>query len=164
MSLITSLTRATGTLTRKAWRSSKFSLSRSSWLSSLLFSPVASTALEDQFQVAYALDDIRLAKILLLKLIVPSDNDLRIDEVRDEDLHIYFLPADQLKLEEPERRCPGHSAEIARKMGRGTAKTTPAHMRKKNWEEKKRHLHTEGFRAIRCREGRRLEEFSNAKR
>lgn len=52
-------------------------------------------SLEDQVQDAYALDDIHLAKVLLLKLKgieVTSDDDPRIAGVQDEDFDAYFLP------------------------------------------------------------------------
>jgi hypothetical protein len=65
--------------------------------------PPPPQSLEDQLHVAYALDDIRLAKILLLKLkgvILTSDDDPRIDAVRDEDFDECFVPAGGLDLGE----------------------------------------------------------------
>lgn len=60
-------------------------------------------------QVAYALDNMHLAKILLLKLNgiqVTDDNDPRIAQVKDEDFASSFMPNGGIVLdEETERRC-----------------------------------------------------------
>ncbi|KAI6140846.1 hypothetical protein BKA82DRAFT_34425 [Pisolithus tinctorius] len=70
--------------------------------------PLLPTKLEDQVQVAYALDDIQLAKTLLLKLkgieVTGSDDDPRINEVCDEDFDVYFVPSGPLALEEADGR------------------------------------------------------------
>ncbi|KAL0569533.1 hypothetical protein V5O48_012433, partial [Marasmius crinis-equi] len=61
--------------------------------------------LEDQLHVAYASDDIHLAKILLLKLKgieVTSDSDPRIAAVRPEDFDECFIPAGGFMSEEDE--------------------------------------------------------------
>ncbi|KAI6141165.1 hypothetical protein BKA82DRAFT_4440870 [Pisolithus tinctorius] len=84
--------------------------SSSASLSSDLYdsTPSPPTKLEDQVQVAYALDDIRLAKTLLLKLkgieVTGSDDDPRIDEVCNEDFDVYFVPSGPLTLEEADGR------------------------------------------------------------
>ncbi|KAI6158214.1 hypothetical protein BKA82DRAFT_4414934 [Pisolithus tinctorius] len=80
--------------------------SSSASLSSDLYdsTPSPPTKLEDQVQVAYTLDDIRLAKTLLLKLkgieVTGSDDDPRIDE----DFDVYFVPSGPLALEEADGR------------------------------------------------------------
>ncbi|KZT08611.1 uncharacterized protein LAESUDRAFT_811225 [Laetiporus sulphureus 93-53] len=71
--------------------------------------PSPPRTLKDQMQVAYALDDMHLAKVLYLKLQgieVTGDDDPRIDEVQDEDFATSFVPSGCLVLdEEDERRC-----------------------------------------------------------
>ena len=65
--------------------------------------PSPPRSLEDQVHVAYAHDDIHLAKILLLRLKgieVTSDDDPRIAEVRDEDFDFCFVPNGGLMLDE----------------------------------------------------------------
>jgi hypothetical protein len=57
--------------------------------------------LEDQLYVAYADDNIRLAKIILLKLKgvnITSDEDPRIDEVTEDDFDECFVPSGGLDL------------------------------------------------------------------
>ncbi|KAK0466310.1 uncharacterized protein EV420DRAFT_821391 [Desarmillaria tabescens] len=63
--------------------------------------------IEDQLHVAYAHDDIHLAKILLLKLRgieVTSDDDPRIAAVQDEDFDECFIPNGMLLLTEEEEK------------------------------------------------------------
>ncbi|KAG0707539.1 hypothetical protein DFH29DRAFT_896194 [Suillus ampliporus] len=117
--------------------------------------PSPPRSLEDQVQVAYALDDIRLAKILLLKLKgidVTSDSDPRIDEVRDEDFDMCFVPSGPLKLEEPERRVVQETRQKQRAKWEEAQRRQRLRMCEKIWEEEKQRLHTERLRAIRRRE------------
>ena len=68
-------------------------------------SPPPSLSLEDQVHEAYALEDIHLAKILLLRLKgieVTSDDDPRIAAVQDEDFDYCFLPNGPLLSEQDE--------------------------------------------------------------
>lgn len=117
--------------------------------------PSPPQSLEDQVQVAYALDDIRLAKVLLLKLKgieVTSDNDPRIDEVRDEDFDMYFIPSGPLKLEEPERRVVQETRQKQRERWEEAQRRQRLRMCEKVWEEEKQRLHAERLHAIRRRE------------
>jgi hypothetical protein len=69
--------------------------------------PPPPQSIEDQLHVAYALDDIKLAKIILLKLkgiTVTGDNDPLIDTVRDEDFDAYFVPAGGLVIDIGEKK------------------------------------------------------------
>jgi len=62
--------------------------------------PSPPRSLEDQVHVAYALDDIHLAKVLLLRLKginVTSDDDPRIAAVKDEDFDFCFVPHGRLE-------------------------------------------------------------------
>lgn len=68
--------------------------------------PSPPRSLEDQVHVAYALDDIHLAKILLLRLKgieVTSDDDPRIAAVQDEDFDFCFVPNGALMDEYDEK-------------------------------------------------------------
>lgn len=117
--------------------------------------PSPPQSLEDQVQVAYALDDIRLAKILLLKLKgieVTSDSDPRIDDVRDEDFDMYFVPSGPLKLEEPERRIVQETQRKQRERWQEAQRRQRLRMCEKVWEEEKQRRHAEQLRAIRRRE------------
>ncbi|TBU22164.1 hypothetical protein BD311DRAFT_770855 [Dichomitus squalens] len=70
--------------------------------------PSPPQSLQDQMHVAYALDNMHLAKILLLKLRgidVSGDDDPRIAAVRDEDFSSSFVPEGGLRLDaDAERR------------------------------------------------------------
>lgn len=117
--------------------------------------PSPPRSLEDQVQVAYALDDIRLAKILLLKLKgidVTSDNDPRIDEVRDEDFDMCFVPSGPLKLEEPELLVVQETRRRQQQKWEEAQRRQRLRMCERVWEEEKQRLHTERLRAIRRRE------------
>jgi hypothetical protein len=62
-------------------------------------SPTPPRTLSDQVHIAYADDDIHLAKVLLLRLQgieVTSDSDPRIAAVRDEDFDACFIPFGRL--------------------------------------------------------------------
>ncbi|KAF8079098.1 hypothetical protein FPV67DRAFT_1663750 [Lyophyllum atratum] len=68
--------------------------------------PSPPRSLEDQVHVAYAMDDIHLAKMLLLRLKginVTSTDDPRIAEVKDEDFDFCFVPHGRLMDEEDEK-------------------------------------------------------------
>ncbi|KZT72946.1 hypothetical protein DAEQUDRAFT_722574 [Daedalea quercina L-15889] len=71
--------------------------------------PSPPRSLKDQMQVAYALDDMHLAKVLYLKLQgveVTGDDDPRIAAVKDEDFSSSFVPCGKLELDENvARRC-----------------------------------------------------------
>lgn len=117
--------------------------------------PSPPRSLEDQVQVAYALDDIRLAKILLLKLKgidVTSDNDPRIDEVRDEDFDMCFVPSGPLKLEEPELLVVQETRRRQQQKWEEAQRRQRLRACERVWEEEKHRLHAERLRAIRRRE------------
>ncbi|KIP11731.1 hypothetical protein PHLGIDRAFT_114308 [Phlebiopsis gigantea 11061_1 CR5-6] len=71
--------------------------------------PSPPRTLQDQMHVAYAHDNMHLAKILLLKLQgieVTDDKDPRIDQVKDEDFTSTFVPRGGLVMDaERERLC-----------------------------------------------------------
>ncbi|KAH7915718.1 hypothetical protein BJ138DRAFT_1141144 [Hygrophoropsis aurantiaca] len=117
--------------------------------------PSPPRSLEDQVQVAYALDDIRLAKILLLKLKgidVTSDNDPRIDEVRDEDFDVCFVPAGPLVLEEADKRAVQETQRRQREMWEEKQRMDRLKACEQIWEQEKQRLQRERLRAVRKRE------------
>ncbi|KAF9245730.1 hypothetical protein BU15DRAFT_85427 [Melanogaster broomeanus] len=117
--------------------------------------PSPQRSLEDQVQVAYALDDIRLAKILLLKLKgieVTSDTDPRIDEVHDEDFDICFVPSGPLTLEEADKRALQETQRKQREWWEESQRAQRLRACEKIWEEEKQRLHAERLRAIQRRE------------
>ncbi|KIJ22137.1 hypothetical protein PAXINDRAFT_124692 [Paxillus involutus ATCC 200175] len=117
--------------------------------------PSPPRSLEDQVQVAYALDDIRLAKILLLKLKgieVSSDTDPRIDEVRDEDFDMYFVPSGPLTLEDADKRALQETQRKQREWWEESQRVQRLKACEKIWEEEKQRLHAERLRAIQIRE------------
>ncbi|KAI0685085.1 hypothetical protein BC835DRAFT_1421617 [Cytidiella melzeri] len=71
--------------------------------------PSPPRTLQDQMQVAYALDNMHLAKVLLLKLKgieVTDDQDPRIAQVKDEDFSETFVPRGGLRMtKEAEQLC-----------------------------------------------------------
>ncbi|KAF8841948.1 hypothetical protein BDN67DRAFT_1001987, partial [Paxillus ammoniavirescens] len=118
-------------------------------------SPSPPRSLEDQVQVAYALDDIRLAKILLLKLKgieVSSDTDPRIDEVRDEDFDMYFVPSGPLTLEDADKQALQETQRKQREWWEESQRVQRLKACEKIWEEEKQRLHAERLRAIQIRE------------
>ncbi|KAG6911319.1 hypothetical protein DXG01_000990 [Tephrocybe rancida] len=67
--------------------------------------PSPPRSLEDQVHVAYALDDIHLAKVLLLRLKgihVTDNDDPRIAQVKDEDFDFCFVPYGRLMDDDEE--------------------------------------------------------------
>ncbi|KAH7922850.1 hypothetical protein BV22DRAFT_1093882 [Leucogyrophana mollusca] len=117
--------------------------------------PSPPRSLEDQVQVAYALDDIRLAKILLLKLKgieVTSDHDPRIDEVRDEDFDMCFVPAGPLVLEEADKRAVQETQRRQRELWEEKQRMDRLKACEQIWEQEKQRLQSERLQAIRKRE------------
>ncbi|KAG1793859.1 uncharacterized protein HD556DRAFT_1237266 [Suillus plorans] len=140
---------------RSPSRSAESSAPSSISLDSYDSPPSPPQSLEDQVQVAYALDDIRLAKILLLKLKgieVTSDNDPRIDEVQDEDFDMCFVPSGPLKLEEPELLVVQETRRRQQQKWEEAQRRQRLRMCERIWEQEKHRLHTERLRAIRRRE------------
>ncbi|EIW87098.1 hypothetical protein CONPUDRAFT_161708 [Coniophora puteana RWD-64-598 SS2] len=111
--------------------------------------------LEDQIQVAYALDDIRLAKILLLKLKgieVTSDTDPRIDEVRDEDFDICFAPSGPLKLDEEDQRRMEENQRQQQRDWEEHQRMQRLMTCGRKWESETFRFHNDRLRAIQRRE------------
>ncbi|KAF8433569.1 hypothetical protein L210DRAFT_840423 [Boletus edulis BED1] len=112
-------------------------------------------SLEDQIQVAYALDDIRLAKILLLKLkgiLVTDDSDPRIDHVRDEDFDMCFAPSGPLTLDEADKRALQETQRKQRQWWHESQRAQRLRACEKLWEDEMNRLHAEKGRALQRRE------------
>ncbi|KIY73440.1 hypothetical protein CYLTODRAFT_485585 [Cylindrobasidium torrendii FP15055 ss-10] len=117
--------------------------------------------IEDQLHVAYAHDDIHLAKILLLKLKgieVNSDDDPRIAAVQDEDFDEAFLPHGALLTDEEERRAKeAHRQEQERRQRQSWERRC-----QRIWENEKMRLQEDKLRIkaakARAEEERRLRQ------
>lgn len=117
--------------------------------------PSPPSSLEDQVHVAYAMDDIRLAKILLLKLKgieVTSDADPRIDEVHDEDFDVCFIPSGPLTIESEDRRAMEDWQRRQKEWGAESQRKKRLKTCEKVWDDEKQRLQSERLAALRLRE------------
>ncbi|KAI0348129.1 hypothetical protein BDW22DRAFT_1350279 [Trametopsis cervina] len=117
--------------------------------------PSPPRTLQDQMQVAYALDNMHLAKVLLLKLKgieVTDDHDPRIAAVKDEDFSETFVPRGGLQMtEEAERRCrEGQRREQERR--RRFAREERLKVCERIWENGRRSYQEAKARAARRKE------------
>ncbi|TCD65464.1 hypothetical protein EIP91_002581, partial [Steccherinum ochraceum] len=123
--------------------------------------PSPPRTLQDQMQVAYALDNMHLAKVLLLKLQgieVTSDDDPRIAQVKDADFSDAFVPSGGLMLdEEIEKRCrEAERREVERKKRRAREERLKACER--IWETSIRCLREEKDRVARRKDDKLREK------
>ncbi|KAG9314006.1 hypothetical protein JVU11DRAFT_4784 [Chiua virens] len=112
-------------------------------------------SLEDQVQVAYAHDNIRLAKILLLKhkgIHVTDDSDPRIDAVRDEDFDLLFTPSGPLTLDEADQRAVQETQRRQRQWWHESQRAQRFRACEKLWQDEKNRLHSEKLRVLEQRE------------
>ena len=117
--------------------------------------PSPPTSLEDQVHVAYALDNIHLAKILLLKLKgveVTSDDDPRIDAVKDEDFDICFVPSGRSALEEAEENVIREAKLKERERWKEEQRAARLRACERSWNEEKQRLRREKLRIMKRRE------------
>lgn len=128
--------------------------------------PSPPRSLEDQVHVAYALDDIHRAKILLLRLKgieVTSDDDPRIAAVQDEDFDFCFVPNGRLLDDDDEKAVQELQArelarmEECRRMDR--LRTC-----ERKWEEEKKRLRDERIAVLKRRERKQKEEEERRRR
>ncbi|EKM61465.1 uncharacterized protein PHACADRAFT_248094 [Phanerochaete carnosa HHB-10118-sp] len=117
--------------------------------------PSPPRTLQDQMQVAYAHDNMHLAKILLLKLKgieVTDDKDPRIDQVKDEDFSSAFVPRGGLVLgAEQERQCR-EAEKRARELQRRRAREDRLRACEQIWENSSRALQAEKVKVTRRKE------------
>lgn len=123
-------------------------------------SPPPQLSLEDQVHEAYALEDIHLAKILLLRLKgieVTSDDDPRIAAVQDEDFDICFLPNGPLLNEQDEQALKDLQARELERIEE-LRRVERMRMCERKWIEEKQRLRDQRVAEFRRRERKRLEE------
>ena len=117
-------------------------------------------SLEDQVHVAYALDDIHLAKILLLRLKgieVTSDDDPRIAAVQDEDFDFCFVPNGRLMDDRDEKAIKEmQTKELERLEER--RRFERLRNCERIWDDQKRRMREERLAVFRQRERKWMEE------
>ena len=117
-------------------------------------------SLEDQVHVAYALEDIHLAKILLLRLKgieVTSDDDPRIAAVQDEDFDFCFVPNGRLMDDRDEKAIKEmQTKELERLEER--RRFDRLRNCERIWDDQKRRLREERLAVFRQRERKWMEE------
>ena len=117
-------------------------------------------SLEDQVHVAYALDDIHLAKILLLRLKgieVTSDDDPRIAAVQDEDFDFCFVPNGRLMDDADEKVIKQMQTKELERLEE-SRRFERLRICEKIWDDQKRKLREERLAVFRHRERKWLEE------
>ncbi|KIJ97923.1 hypothetical protein K443DRAFT_681199 [Laccaria amethystina LaAM-08-1] len=123
--------------------------------------PSPPRSLEDQVHVAYAHDDIHLAKILLLRLKgieVTSDDDPRIAEVRDEDFDFCFVPNGGLMLDERDEKWMMERQREERERLDQKRRLERLKACEQIWVDVKRRLREERVMVLRRREMSRIRE------
>ena len=128
--------------------------------------PSPPRSLEDQVHVAYALDDIHLAKILLLRLKgieVTSDDDPRIAAVQDEDFDFCFVPNGRLMDDQDEKTIKEMQA---REMERIEEMRRVERLRncERKWEDEKRRMREERVAVLKRRERKRQDDEDEQRR
>ena len=112
--------------------------------------------LVDRIQVAYAHDDIILAKMLLLQLKhgfeVTSPTDPRIDSVKDEDFDEYFVPCGGLKLEEADARMVEEGKRRQEELCESKKRLERLRACERIWEREKRKMKEDKLRVVKKRE------------
>ena len=126
--------------------------------------PSPPRSLEDQVHMAYALEDIHGAKILLLRLQgieVTSDDDPRIDAIQDDDFDRFFMPNGGLMMDEK-----AMMERQAREMAQIQARRRMERLRncEKKWEQEKQRMRDERLTVLRRREKKRQEEDERRRR
>ncbi|KAI8981184.1 hypothetical protein BD414DRAFT_508691 [Trametes punicea] len=117
--------------------------------------PSPPRTLQDQMQVAYALEQMHLAKILLLKLRgieVSGDNDPRIAQVRDEDFSSSFVPAGGLRPDEATEARLREAERRAREAQKRREREERLRRCERTWESSAQRLKVEKARIARQRE------------
>jgi hypothetical protein len=106
--------------------------------------------------VAYAHDDIILAKMLLLQLKhgfeVTSPTDPRIDSVKDEDFDEYFVPCGGLKLEEADARMVEEGKRRQEELCESNKRLERLRACERIWEREKRKMKEDKLRVVKKRE------------
>lgn len=118
--------------------------------------PSPPRTLADRIQVAYAHDDIVLAKMLLIQLKygteVTSRTDPRIDTVKEEDFDECFLPHGRLKLEEADARLVEEGKRRQRVLTEEHQRLERLRACERIWDREKRIMREEKIRVMKKRE------------
>jgi hypothetical protein len=117
-------------------------------------------SLEDQVHAAYALDDIHLAKILLLRLKgieVTSDDDPRIAAVQDEDFDFCFVPNGRLMDDMDEKNIKEMQTKELEHL-ENRRRFERLRICERIWDDQKRRLREERLAVFRQRERKWMEE------
>ncbi|KAJ8494498.1 hypothetical protein ONZ51_g2300 [Trametes cubensis] len=117
--------------------------------------PSPPRTLQDQMHVAYALENMHLAKVLLLKLRgieVSGDDDPRIAQVRDEDFSSSFVPDGGLRLDDATEARVREAERRAKEAEKRRAREERLRRCERVWESSARRLKTEKERIARERE------------
>ena len=117
-------------------------------------------SLQDQVHVAYALDDIHLAKVLLLRLKgieVTSDDDPRIAAVQDEDFDLCFAPNGRLINDKDEKAIKEMQVKELERLEE-RRRVERLRICEKIWGDQKRRLREERLAVFRQQERKWLEE------
>ncbi|KAI0673614.1 hypothetical protein C8Q78DRAFT_639006 [Trametes maxima] len=124
--------------------------------------PSPPRTLQDQMHVAYALENMHLAKVLLLKLRgieVSGDDDPRIAQVRDEDFSSSFVPAGGLRLDDATEARVREAERRAREAQKRRAREERLQQCGRIWESS-----TQRFKTEKARIARQRDEEARAKR
>lgn len=130
-------------------------------------SPSPPQTLEDQVYIAYADDNMHLARVLLLRLKgieVTGDNDPRIAEVRDEDFDYCFAPHGALTLDEASEKALLERQRIEQQKVEERRRMERLWTREQKWASEKRRMREERTRVLREQEQRRAEDDQRQRR
>ncbi|KAI0778665.1 hypothetical protein BD413DRAFT_465307 [Trametes elegans] len=117
--------------------------------------PSPPRTLQDQMQVAYAQEDMHLAKVLLLKLRgieVSGDDDPRIAQVRDEDFSSSFVPDGGLRLDDATEARLREAERRAQEAQKRREREERLRRCERIWENSSHRLKTEKARIARQRD------------
>ncbi|KAI0375484.1 hypothetical protein BV20DRAFT_1073620 [Pilatotrama ljubarskyi] len=117
--------------------------------------PSPPRTLQDRMHVAYALEDMHLAKVLLLKLRgieVSGDDDPRIAQVRDEDFSSSFVPPGGLRLDDAAEARVREAERRAMAAQKRREREERLRRCERKWESSAQRFRTERARVARERE------------
>ncbi|TFK94978.1 hypothetical protein K466DRAFT_1566 [Polyporus arcularius HHB13444] len=117
--------------------------------------PSPPRSLQDRMHVAYALEDMHLAKVLLLKLQgieVDGDDDPRIAQVRDEDFSSSFVPEGGLRLDAETEARVQEAERRAREAQKRREREEKLRQLERRWDNSLRRLKCERERVTRAKE------------
>ncbi|RPD65053.1 hypothetical protein L227DRAFT_494536 [Lentinus tigrinus ALCF2SS1-6] len=129
--------------------------------------PSPPRSLQDQMHVAYALENMHLAKVLLLKLKgieVNGDDDPRIAEVRDEDFSSSFVPEGGLRLDAETEARVQEAERRAREAQKRRERDEKLRRLERVWENSMRRFKSERQRITRAKEEAQREQRAAERR